>query len=53
MDDATRRSGIDATPAARLGTAEDTTDLMRFLFSEQGSWINGQILYSNGGFKVG
>ena len=53
MDDATRRSGIDATPAARLGTAEDTTDLVRFLFSERGSWMNGQILYSNGGFKVG
>ncbi|MGO4585372.1 SDR family oxidoreductase [Arthrobacter sp. 2RAF6] len=52
MDDATRRSGIDATPAGRLGTAEDTTDLVRFLFSERGSWMNGQILYSNGGFKV-
>jgi len=53
MDDATRESGIRATPAGRLGTADDTADLVRFLFSEQGSWINGQILYSNGGFKVG
>lgn len=53
MDDATRESGIGATPAGRLGTADDTADLVRFLFSKQGSWINGQILYSNGGFKVG
>lgn len=53
MDDATRHSGIDATPAGRVGTAEDTTDLVRFLFSGQGSWMNGQIPYSNGGFKVG
>lgn len=53
MDDATRESGIGATPAGRLGTADDTADLVRFLFSESGSWINGQILSSNGGFKVG
>lgn len=53
MDDTTRSRGIGATPAGRLGTAEDTADLVRFLFSEQGSWMNGQILYSNGGFKVG
>ncbi len=53
MDDTTRSRGIGATPAGRLGTAEDTADLVRFLFSGQGSWMNGQILYSNGGFKVG
>lgn len=53
MDDATRGWGVEATPAGRLGTAEDTADLVRFLFSEAGSWMNGQILYSNGGFKVG
>ena len=53
MDDGIRGSGIAATPAGRLGTADDTADLVRFLFSESGSWMNGQILYSNGGFKVG
>jgi 3-oxoacyl-[acyl-carrier protein] reductase len=52
MDDATRGWGIGATPAGRLGTPDDTADLVRFLFSEAGSWMNGQILYSNGGFKV-
>jgi 3-oxoacyl-[acyl-carrier protein] reductase len=52
MDDETRAWCIGATPAGRLGTAEETADLVRFLFSEPGSWINGQLLYSNGGFKT-
>jgi 3-oxoacyl-[acyl-carrier protein] reductase len=53
MDDAVRAAGIAATPAGRLGTADDTANLVRFLFSEPGSWINGQLLSSNGGFAVG
>jgi len=53
MDDTDRASCIDATPAGRLGTADETADLVRFLLSDQGAWINGQLLYSNGGFKVG
>ena len=44
-------STID-TPAGRLGTPRDTADLVRFLFSEAGGWINGQLLHSNGGFKT-
>jgi 3-oxoacyl-[acyl-carrier protein] reductase len=50
MSDEIRDWATRATPAGRLGTAQDTTDLVRFLFSESGSWMNGQILYSNGGF---
>jgi 3-oxoacyl-[acyl-carrier protein] reductase len=53
MTDDIRASGTAATPAGRLGTAEDTANLVRFLFTEPGSWINGQVLYSNGGFKTG
>jgi len=53
MDDQTRSWGMAATPAGRLGTADDTANLVRFLFSDAGSWINGQILYSNGGFATG
>lgn len=50
MNEEIRASGIRSTPAGRLGTPEDTADLVRFLLSDQGSWINGQLLYSNGGF---
>jgi Raf kinase inhibitor-like YbhB/YbcL family protein len=28
-------------------------NLVRFLLSDQGQWINGQLLYSNGGFPKG
>ncbi|MET0589915.1 MAG: SDR family oxidoreductase [Naasia sp.] len=52
MDDTTRRWTTDATPAGRLGTPGDTADLVRFLLSPAGSWINGQVLASDGGFSV-
>ena len=47
-----RRGGTANTPAGRLGTPADTADLVRFLLSDAGSWITGQVLYSNGGFRV-
>lgn len=53
MDDAVREWTTRATPAGRPGTAADTANLVRFLFSEPGSWINGQLLSSNGGFNIG
>ena len=40
MDDSTRSWAVEATPAGRLGTATDTANLVRFLLSDQGSWIN-------------
>ena len=52
MSDETRAMGITQTPAGRLGTGSDTADLVRFLLSDRGSWINGQLLYSNGGFRT-
>jgi 3-oxoacyl-[acyl-carrier protein] reductase len=51
MDDEHRRLGVAETPAGRLGTPEDTADLVRFLMSDSGRWINGQVLMSNGGFR--
>jgi 3-oxoacyl-[acyl-carrier protein] reductase len=52
MTDEIRAMGTADTPAGRLGTPEDTADLVRFLLSDQGAWINGQVLYSNGGFRT-
>ena len=37
------------TPLGRLGTTTDTANLVRFLCSPEGGWINGQLLKSNGG----
>jgi 3-oxoacyl-[acyl-carrier protein] reductase len=53
MTEEIRAMGVAETPAGRLGTPEDTANLVRFLLSDQGSWINGQLLYSNGGFRTG
>ena len=53
MNDEIRQWGIQETAARRLGTPQDTANLVRFLLSPEGSWINGQSLYSNGGFRIG
>lgn len=50
MSDEVRQFVVDRTPPGRLGTPRDTADLVDFLCSPQGQWINGQLLMSNGGF---
>jgi 3-oxoacyl-[acyl-carrier protein] reductase len=41
------------TPLGRVSMPEDAARLVKFLLSEDGSWITGQILNSNGGFRLG
>jgi 3-oxoacyl-[acyl-carrier protein] reductase len=41
------------TALGRLGRPQDTADLVAFLLSPAGGWINGQLLHSNGGFHLG
>jgi predicted enzyme related to lactoylglutathione lyase len=50
MSDVIRTSGIRQTPLGRLGTPQDAANLVDFLRSSRGQWINGQLLLSNGGF---
>jgi len=52
MSDEARAAGISQTPAARLAGPEEPANLVAFLCSAQGQWINGQILLSNGGFRT-
>ncbi|MEO3754437.1 SDR family oxidoreductase [Streptomyces sp. B6B3] len=52
MTDEVRPSGSDRTPAGRLAGPEEPANLVAFLCSPQGQWINGQLLYSNGGFRT-
>jgi 3-oxoacyl-[acyl-carrier protein] reductase len=42
---------ISETPLARVGQPEDAANLVSFLCSADGAWINGQLLHSNGGFS--
>lgn len=53
MDDDIRAATLAMQPTGRLGTAADAANLVRFLLSDQGSWVNGQLLYSNGGYPKG
>ncbi len=41
-----------ATPAGRLGTAEEIADAVVFLCSGQASFIHGQVIEINGGFLM-
>jgi 3-oxoacyl-[acyl-carrier protein] reductase len=44
------RADIEATtPAGRVGTPADVANLVSFLCSPQGAWVNGQLLHSDGG----
>jgi 3-oxoacyl-[acyl-carrier protein] reductase len=38
-------------PDGRWGTPEDVADLVGFLVSDQGAWIRGQVIDSEGGFN--
>jgi 3-oxoacyl-[acyl-carrier protein] reductase len=51
MTDELRQSVVRRTPLGRLGTPQDTAHLVGFLCSPEGSWINGQLLMSNGGLS--
>lgn len=52
MDDKLRTFLTEQTPAGRLGTPQDTAELVGFLLSPAGGWITGQVLQSNGGFAA-
>lgn len=49
MSDQLRVRCIHLTPLGRIGTPRDTANLVDFLCSPQGEWVNGQLLTSNGG----
>lgn len=37
-------------PMKRIGQPKDTANLIAFLVSEEGAWITGQVIHSEGGF---
>ena len=52
MSQEAKAFGVERTPARRLAGPEEPANLVAFLCSAQGQWINGQILFSNGGFRT-
>lgn len=51
MNDDIKKYIKDSTFLNRIGQPEDCANLVDFLCSEQGKWINGQLLFSDGGVK--
>ena len=53
IDDDIREAVLRRNAQPRVGTPDDTANLVSFLLSEEGGWINGQVLHSDGGVKRG
>jgi 3-oxoacyl-[acyl-carrier protein] reductase len=52
MDEDTRTALVAQQPSGRLGTPDDAARLVRFLVSEEGRWVSGQLIKSDGAFSV-
>lgn len=52
MDDDTRAGLTEMTPLGRLGQPRDVAAVVEFLVSEEGRWISGQLLKSDGAFSA-
>jgi NAD(P)-dependent dehydrogenase (short-subunit alcohol dehydrogenase family) len=47
-----REAGLRAVPLRRFGTTRDIADMVLFLASEAGAYVNGSILYCDGGQTI-
>ena len=52
MDDTTRTELAGMTPLGRLGQPTDVAAVVEFLVSDEGRWISGQLLQSDGAFSA-
>ncbi|MGA0877768.1 MAG: SDR family NAD(P)-dependent oxidoreductase [Ilumatobacteraceae bacterium] len=50
-DDAVRRVRADAVPLRRLAEPSDVANAVAFLTSDQSAYVNGQVLYVDGGIS--
>ena len=48
--DATREAYLDLIPLGRYGTVEEMADAAAYLAGEQASYVNGHVLFVDGGF---
>jgi 3-oxoacyl-[acyl-carrier protein] reductase len=51
MTDELRRILLPKFPFGRMGEPDDAARLVAFLASDEGAWITGQVIHSEGGFR--
>lgn len=51
MSDALRHSLIERFPFGRIGEPDDAARLVAWLITDEASWITGQVINSEGGFR--
>ena len=51
ITDALRKEISGASPLGRPSLPEDSANLVAYLLSDEGGWITGQLLHSNGGLQ--
>jgi 3-oxoacyl-[acyl-carrier protein] reductase len=52
MDAELRERLTQRQPTGRLGTPADVARLVAFLLSDDGAWVNGQLIHTDGGFSA-
>jgi 3-oxoacyl-[acyl-carrier protein] reductase len=52
MDEETRNSVAEYTPLGRLGTPRDIGGVVSFLVSQEGRWVSGQLLQTDGAYSA-
>jgi 3-oxoacyl-[acyl-carrier protein] reductase len=52
MNDDVRSGVAGRTPAGRLGTPADVAKLVAFLLSDDGAWVSGQLIHTDGGYAT-
>lgn len=52
MNDEVRATLTPAHPLGRLGTPADIAAVVSFLVSDEGRWVSGQLLHTDGGFSA-
>jgi 3-oxoacyl-[acyl-carrier protein] reductase len=49
LPEAVKKAFLDLIPMKRMGTPDDVAQAVKFLLSDQASYITGQVIHVNGG----
>jgi 3-oxoacyl-[acyl-carrier protein] reductase len=52
LPEAVKKQYLDVIPMGRFGTSQEIAQAVRFLISDQASYITGQVININGGMLM-